>query len=161
MRQGSVQPDVREGTAFWPAGFSGWIRIGIVYARTTRHLATQLRPFDLTVAQFDALAHLYVEDGITQQQLAERLVVTKGNVTGLVNRLAKRKLVERHDDPDDRRANRVVLTRAGRAVAKKALAMQAELVEEMMARLTASEQKRLAKYLGRLAQHFEEPAPDA
>lgn len=159
MRQGTLQalPEVREGSPLWPAGFSAWIRVGIVYARTTHHLAALLKPFDLTVAQFDALAHLYVEDGITQQQLAERLVVTKGNVTGLVNRLAKRGLVERRDDPSDRRANRVVLTRAGKTLAKKTLTTQAELVEAMMARLDTREQKQLSKLLGRLAQHFDEP----
>jgi DNA-binding MarR family transcriptional regulator len=157
MRQGSLRarPDVEEGTELWPNGFSGWIRVGIVYARTTRHIATMMRPLDLTVAQFDALAHLYVEDGISQQELAERLLVSKGNVTGLINRLADRGLVERHADPDDRRTKRLKITRSGRALAKKALRKQAQLVEAMMTRLTDRERDTLSRLLGQLAAHFD------
>jgi DNA-binding MarR family transcriptional regulator len=157
MRQGSLRsrPDVPEGTALWPAGFAGWIRVGVVYARTSHHMAELLKPLDLTVAQFDALAHLFVEDGITQQELAERLLVTKGNVTGLVNRLALRGLAERREDPEDRRANRIVLTRSGRSLAKRALTTQAALVRDMMGRLSAREQTALAQLLGRLADYFD------
>ncbi len=163
MRQGSLRarPDVQEGTELWPSGFGSWIRVGLIYAETSSRLATLMRPLDLTVAQFDALAHLYVEDGISQQQLAERLLVTKGNVTGLINRLASRELVQRHGDPTDRRTKRIKLTRTGRALAKKALRKQAQLVDAMMGRLTARELKTLSGLLGRLASHFEPPFPNA
>ncbi len=163
MRQGSSQSRLHEptGDELWPAGFSAWIRIGVVYARTTQHLASLLRPFELSVAQFDALAHLYVEDGISQQELAERLLVTKGNVTGLLNRLTDRGFVERREDPRDRRQNRIVLTRAGRKVAKRTLEVQARLVSDMMGHLSEREQATLSKLLGRLAQHFEERPLDA
>lgn len=147
--------NIDEGSELWPEGFSGWIRVGILYTKTTQHIATLMRPLNLTVAQFDALAHLYVEDGLSQQELAERLLVTKGNVTGLINRLADRGLVERHGDPDDRRTKRLKITRAGRALAKKTLSKQAALVKEMMARLTKKEQELLSRLLGRLIDHFD------
>ena len=157
MRQGRLQarPEALEGGELWPNGFSGWIRVGVLYAKTTRQLAQVMRPLDLTVAQFDALAHLYVEDGISQQELAERLLVTKGNVTGLVNRLAERNLVERHGDPDDRRTKRLKLTKGGRSLAKKAIRKQARLVEDMMSLLSARELKTLTRLLGRLVEHFD------
>lgn len=157
MRQGTLRarPDVEEGTHLWPDGFGAWIRVGVIYARTTRQLAELLRPFDLTVAQFDALAHLYVEDGISQQALAERLVVSKGNVTGLINRLTHRELVQRRADPTDRRTKRIVLTPRGRKLARSALEAQAGLVASMMDRLTARERTTLSRLLGRLAAHFD------
>ena len=62
----------------WPPGFGAWIKIGVVYQRTSARLASLLRPLKLTVAQFDALANLYVQDSISQQMLAQRLLVTKG-----------------------------------------------------------------------------------
>ena len=144
----------------WPPGFGAWIKIGVVYQRTHRHLAASLRPLDLTVPLFDALANLYNADAISQQELAERLLVTKGNVTGLVNRLAERGLAERLSDPDDGRANRIVLTTSGRRLAKKALEVQRHLVDEMTKVLTKTEREELRGLLDRLVNRISEMEDD-
>jgi DNA-binding MarR family transcriptional regulator len=114
-----------------------------------------LRPLELTVAQFDALANLYPSDGMSQQALAEKLLVTKGNVTGLVNRLAQRRLVVRKVQPADRRANRIFLTKSGRALAKRALLVQRKLIEDMMGALDAREQDALRKHLDRVVMRLD------
>jgi DNA-binding MarR family transcriptional regulator len=158
MRQGSLRvrpPNVEEGSELWPHGFSAWIRVGVLYGRTTSEIAALMRPLDLTVAQFDALAHLYVDDDISQQELAERLLVTKGNVTGIVKRLAARGLVRRKGDPADRRTKRLQITAKGRRLAEKALTRQAALVRDMMSHLTKTEQKTLSRLLGKVAAHFD------
>ena len=135
----------------WPAGFGAWIKVGVVYQRTYRILAERLKALELTVAQFDALANLYVGDGIRQQELAARLLVTKGNVTGLVNRLVEHGWVERRADPEDGRAHRVLLTRSGRKLAKRALVIQRDLVDEMMGTLTQQQREQLRSTLDQLA----------
>ena len=53
----------------------------------------------MTLPQFDVLATLWHGEGITQQELASRLLVTKGNVVGLIDRLCTAGLVERRADP--------------------------------------------------------------
>ena len=79
-----------------------------------RDLTEVLADHGVTLPQFDVLATLWHGEGITQQELAERLLVTKGNVVGLIDRLCGAGLIERRDDPADRRANRLHLTKAGR-----------------------------------------------
>ncbi len=117
--------------------------MGVFYQKSSRYLGSLLRPLELTVAQFDALANLYVGDGITQQQLAEHLLVTKGNVTGLLNRLSERGLVERRIHPRDRRANTVFLTAKGRALAKLALEVQRRVIEDTLGVLSEADREQL------------------
>lgn len=134
----------------WPPAFGAWIKVAVCYQKGSRHLGSRLRPLGLTVAQFDALANLYVEDGISQQVLAVRLLVTKGNVTGLVNRLADQGMVERRSDPADRRTNRIVLTPRGRALAKEALEVQGVVIKDMMGALSQAELRELRTLLARV-----------
>ena len=137
--------------SLWPPGFAAWIKIGVVYQQSYRHLAAELRPLGLSVAQFDALANLYVGDDISQQELAARLLVSKGNVTGMVNRLADRGWVTRSTDPDDRRSNRLRLTTTGRRLAARALHVQREVVDRIMGALDPAEREVLRQHLTRLA----------
>ena len=67
----------------------------------------------MTLAQYDVLMTLCHGNGITQQELAERLLVTKANVVGLIDRVSAAGWVERRPDPEDRRVNRLYLTEAG------------------------------------------------
>ena len=64
--------------------------------------------------QFDILATLRFSEGVTQQELAERLLVTKGNVCGVLDRLERLNWVQRRSDPEDRRTNRLYLTPTGK-----------------------------------------------
>ena len=67
-------------------------------------ISADLREDDLTLAQFDALVGLCKKGAISQQELADHLLVTKGNVVGLIVRLSVREFVERRRFPTDRRA---------------------------------------------------------
>jgi len=143
------------GDALWPPAFGAWIKVGVLYQRTSQALATRLRPLGLTVAQFDALANLYVGDDIALNELAARLLVTKGNVTGLVRRLVDRGWVTRSPDPHDGRVQRLRLTPAGRELARSALVVQRTLVEAMMGDLTRGERESLRALLARCIERVE------
>lgn len=69
----------------------------------------------LTLPQFDVLSNLVMHDNLTQNDLAARLQVTKGNVCGLLDRLEKLGYVRRRCDEKDARVNRLSITAAGRA----------------------------------------------
>jgi DNA-binding MarR family transcriptional regulator len=144
----------------WPHAFGAWIKVAVCYQKGHRRLSTMLRPLDLTVAQFDALANLYGLEAISQQELAERLLVTKGNVTGLLHRLLERGLVRRRQDPDDRRANRISLTAAGAALAREGLLVQRSLIEHMMGGLSSAEQQAMRELLARVVARLDARAGD-
>ncbi|HEX6075412.1 MAG TPA: MarR family transcriptional regulator [Micromonosporaceae bacterium] len=71
----------------------------------------------LTMQQFKVVMILSLQGSASGQELAQQLGVGLGTVTGIVDRLVARRLVERHEDPDDRRIRRVALTPAGRELA--------------------------------------------
>ncbi len=118
--------------------------------RLERRLADVLGPLGLTLPQFDVLMTLCHGDGITQQELAERLLVTKANVVGLLDRVCAAGWVERRPDAEDRRANRIYLTKAGRKLAAEAHPDQHALIERLFEGLTEPELRRMHGLLERL-----------
>jgi DNA-binding MarR family transcriptional regulator len=118
--------------------------------RLERRLADILAPHGLTLAQFDVLMTLCHGDGITQQELAERLLVTKANVVGLIDRVGAAGWVERRPDPEDRRANRIYLTDAGRKLAAEAHPCQADLIRKLFDGFSEPELRQMHGLLDRL-----------
>ncbi len=60
-----------------------WLRLYRVVQKIDRAQSAYLRSWDLNTAQFDVLAHVGAHKGITQQELADSLLVTKGNISQL------------------------------------------------------------------------------
>jgi DNA-binding MarR family transcriptional regulator len=118
--------------------------------RFERRMATTLGVHGLTPAQFDVLATLWHLEGITQQELAGRLLVTKGNVVGLIDRMSASEWVERRPDPEDRRVNRLYLTEAGRTILAKAGPSQFALVNQVFDKLNEAELAQMHAMLERL-----------
>jgi MarR family 2-MHQ and catechol resistance regulon transcriptional repressor len=80
------------------------------------------RRFGLTEAQFNVLNLLGpAPEGLSQRELSDLLVVDRSNITLLLDRMARRGWVARHDVPKDRRRYQVRLTREGIALWKKVL----------------------------------------
>jgi len=90
-----------------------WLHLVRIYQRVVHAEQTLLAQYGLTSSQFDVLSHIATAPGLNQQALAGRLLVTKGNVAGLLDRLECAGLVKRQPDPDDRRSHRLYLTPAG------------------------------------------------
>jgi MarR family transcriptional regulator, organic hydroperoxide resistance regulator len=95
------------------ARLNAWVQLLRTFSLLQRRDVACLAEHGLTLAQFDVMASLHFSEGITQQELASRLLVTKGNVCGLLDRLEKQGWVERRTDAMDARTNRLHLTRAG------------------------------------------------
>lgn len=71
----------------------------------------------LTMQQFKVVMILSMQGSVSGQELAQQLGVGLGTVTGIVDRLIARDLVDRREDPDDRRIRRIGLTEQGRTFA--------------------------------------------
>ena len=107
-----------------------WFRLIRLHTRSRMAIAGRLRAFDLSVPQCDVLTTLTEREGISQQELAARLYVTKGNISGLVDRLVASGLVERRTLQSDRRSHAIHLTPAGRELARHGIEAQRAFVAE-------------------------------
>jgi len=127
-----------------------WVMFARVSTRLERRLGQGLAAHGLSLSQFDVLATLRHGEGITQRELAERLLVTKGNVVGLIDRVGAAGWVERRPDPEDRRVNRLYLTDAGRKVLSEAFPGHVAEIRRAFGRLTEDELRRMHRLLARL-----------
>ena len=114
------------------------------------------REHDLNLPRLEVLLCLRAGEGITQQELSERLLVTKGNVSMTLQAMEGEDLVERRADAEDQRAHRLYLTNAGRQrLARIRPALQA-LTARMLGFLSSDEQRTLRRLLGRIEQSFDD-----
>lgn len=116
-----------------------WFRFIRLNRRVTAAVAVELRAIGLSIPQFDVLSTLTEREGLTQQDLAARLYVTKGNVSGLIDRLVEAGLVERRAIPGDRRSYALHLTPAGTDLAVRGIAAQEAYVARTLGRLPAAD----------------------
>ncbi|MBX3187584.1 MAG: MarR family transcriptional regulator [Labilithrix sp.] len=132
-----------------------WFRLLSCHALMLAELRRELED-RITLARFDLLASLHREDGQTLAALSRALLVTAGNLTGLVDRAERDGVVERRPDPNDRRLARVWLTSRGRALIRDLLPAHGRLVHELLRGLPARERRDLRNLLGGLRQHLRE-----
>ena len=110
--------------------------------------------FGTTLPRFDLMAQLERHrDGLKMNELSRMLMVTGGNVTAIVDQLEKEGLVERLDEPDDRRAFRIRLTRGGEKGFTEMARAHEQWVVELLAGLSSRERDELLKLLAKLKSH--------
>src|SRR5581483_10337916 len=131
-------------------GFPAWLQLVRAYNFMEARISADLRDDDLTLAQFDALVALVKIGDISQQALADHLLVTKGNVVGLVDRLSARGFVKRGASESDRRVNLLQITARGRRIVERALPRQLKLIARLMNTLTPAEAALLEGLLSRV-----------
>ena len=118
--------------------------------------------WNLTLPQFDVLAELARADerGFTFIQLSRLLLVTSGNLTGIVDRLERDQLLRRDPDPGDRRVIRVQLTPKGRRITEQMLPKHADDVRGVLAGMPKEPLAQLGELLGELRDYLHERAGD-
>ena len=124
-----------------------WLRLARVFQKVDRASVTHLRTWGLSVAQFDVLAQVGSAEGMTQQELAQSLLVTKGNVTQLLDRMEESGWIRRCQEG---RCNRLVLTDEGRRLYAGVVPAQEDLITRLFATLSPSERAALLDTLRRL-----------
>ena len=129
-----------------------------------REARRSVERWGLTLPQFDVLAELTrsVDDGFTFVELSRLLLVTSGNLTGIVDRLEADGLVRREADGRDRRLVRIVLTRKGRLLTEEIVPLHAQDIHELLAFMPADELLKLTDLLGHLRDGLRDrPAAEA
>ena len=129
-----------------------WLRLLTCTQLIERRVRSRLREeFGTTLPRFDLMAQLdRYRDGLKMNELSRLLMVTGGNVTAIVDQLEKESLVERLDEPADRRAFRIRLTRAGERTFGEMARAHEGWVVEMLSGLTRKEHAALLELLARL-----------
>ncbi len=116
-----------------------WFRLVRLMARMQGAIADRLRQIGISIPQCDVLTTLSEREGVSQQQLAERLYVTKGNISGLLDRLEEAGFVERRAAASDRRQYSIYLTESGRTMAESAIAVQHKWIASTLGRMTEAD----------------------
>jgi len=129
------------------ASVLAWMRLARVFQKINRASEVHLRAWDLNVAQFDVLAQVGSTKSITQQELADRLLVTKGNISQLLDRMEHSGLLTRCQEG---RSNTLVLTETGQRLYTQVVPAQEEMIATRFASLSAQEIEQLLRLLRKL-----------
>jgi DNA-binding MarR family transcriptional regulator len=103
--------------------------------------------FDSTIARFDFLSALERHGALTLGEVSQYLLVSNGNVTQLSSRLKALGLIEAQTDENDRRVQRVRLTRRGEGVFRQMAKAHAACVDRLLGDLTQSDRQALLRLL--------------
>ena len=137
--------------------FRNWIAV----ARACQIMSLTLtRGLDLKPPHLDILANVYRYPGISQQDLADKLLVGRSNLSMLIPQLEQRGLIERRTDDDDRRVLRLTLTAKGETLTEDALAIQTEVIDRSMAASSVDECNRVGDVMRRMVEQLTAGGPD-
>jgi len=138
---------------------SVWVRLMKAHGLMLRAARRGVAP-SLTLPQFDVMAQCArSKSGLTASELSRRLLVTAGNLTGVIDRLDKDGLVTREAHERDGRASRIRLTPSGRRMMRRALPRHARDIAGVLRGVPRDDLKRLRALLARLSHALEEGAP--
>lgn len=133
-----------------------WVRLVSCYHLMEIRLRKELRTnFDNTLPRFDLMAQLYrYPKGLKMKDLSRLLMVTCGNITGMTDRLVDEGLIQRLDDPNDRRAYQVGLTPKGRKLFQKMAVQHERWITSLLGDLDQTELHQIHDLLGKLKLHL-------
>lgn len=136
--------------------FRNWVAVARACHVLERALTVRLTPIGLKPAQLDVLMNLYRHPGMSQHDLARRLLVGRSNITMLLPQLEKRGLLRRQGDEKDKRILRLTLTEAGEELLMRALKIHMALIEAAMSQSTPEEGDLIGDHMRKVADLLKE-----
>jgi DNA-binding MarR family transcriptional regulator len=124
-----------------------WLRLARVFQKIDTRSERFFRSHGLNTAHFDVLAQVGAARGMTQQELADALLVTKGNISQLLSKLEQVGLIARRQEG---RTNCLSLTEQGEALFQLVVPQQEALIADLLAPLSDDEQRELLRLLRKL-----------
>ncbi len=126
-----------------------WIALARCYSTVAREVSARIADYGLTPAQFGVLEALYHLGPLSLGELAEKLLVTGGNITYVMDRLEDHELVFRDRSGPDRRVVLARLTEKGQKLVRKVFPGHAAFISELTKPLTTEERQELRSLLKR------------
>jgi MarR family transcriptional regulator, organic hydroperoxide resistance regulator len=130
--------------------FRSWIAVGRACQVMNQYLAREIAALDIKPPHLDILVNLYRFEGLTQQELARKLLVGRSNMSMLLPQMEKRNLITRQGDATDRRVLRLFLTDQGRVLTEQAMEIQTQVIGQLMEASTLEECAGVADVMERL-----------
>lgn len=124
------------------------------------HVDQLLKPFDITTEQLHILKNIEQQDGKTQREICTLAGKSPANITRILDRLEKKKLIVRRDNPEDRRSQLVWLTDNGHALASRLSDMFATLSHRIEKHIDENEIGIVIKVLGQIETNLLELSED-
>lgn len=124
-----------------------WFRLSRFYNESIRQSNQYLKKWGLSIAQFDILAQVGANERICQQDLAEKLLVTKGNMTHMLSKMEQIGWVQREREW---KTKYITLTEAGRTLLDDVLPAQEQFQANQFGKLSMEEKKQLLELLKKL-----------
>ena len=128
------------------------------YQAFERYSAMHVGQLGLTPAQFDVLATLGNTQGMNPKTLGARTLITKGTLTGVVDRMLAKGLVRRDPDPQDGRGQIVRLTPAGQALFEQVFPAHGRHLRRVFEGIAAPELEHAERALHAIREAFERAA---
>jgi DNA-binding MarR family transcriptional regulator len=128
-----------------------WLRLLTCTTLIEGEVRGRLRErFDVTLPRFDLMAQLdKVPEGMTLSDVSKRMMVSNGNVTGLVERLVESGHLDRKTSASDRRVQVIRLTKAGRAEFRKMAAEHETWIADIFSGLSPKDLRELMRLLAK------------
>jgi DNA-binding MarR family transcriptional regulator len=120
------------------------VEASVAFARADRRHIKSLR---LTPSQFDVIATLGDTDGMTCSELSAHTLVTKGTLTGVLDRLAEKGLIRRDAVKGDRRFTKILLTDKGTTLFKKTFGAHIAFLRPFVERALTQQEVDVARSL--------------
>ena len=134
--------------------FRTWIAVARACQLMQLTLARNMADLEIKPPHLDILINLYRFDGISQQELARKLLVGRSNMSMLLPLLEKRGLIERRGDEKDKRVLRLSLTASGRLLTEQAMEIQTALIDKSLESEPIEECLMVAQSMERLIQRL-------
>jgi MarR family 2-MHQ and catechol resistance regulon transcriptional repressor len=131
-----------------------WVKIATTFNLMYQEIKKELSKENLTIPQLEIIGCLAPSKGISLNELAERLLVTGGNVTGLIDRLERDGYVLRERNEKDRRIIYVKLTPKGKEIWQMIMPRYQACISQLTISLNVVEKKELSRLLKKLIIHI-------
>ncbi|MEM1090610.1 MAG: MarR family winged helix-turn-helix transcriptional regulator [Pseudomonadota bacterium] len=132
--------------------FAAWLSVVKTYALCEKALTRALAPLQLSIPKNDVLMNIARRPGLTQQRLADRLLVARSNVSMLLRDLERDGLVSRRPCATDGRVKELFLTDEGEALVARSRPVQQAVVSHMLGVCGPEEVEQMAEVMDRVAQ---------
>ncbi len=132
------------------SGVHLWLVLWKAFAAVRAHAERHIQSLGLCLSDFGVLEALLHKGPMPVNTIGSLIRLTSGSITAAVDRLEKKGLVERHNDPGDRRARVVHLTPAGLELISKAFADHEAAMERATSGLSAGERAQAVELLKKL-----------
>lgn len=117
-------------------------------------LNRRFKPYDITAEQWGLLKQLCNQDGVSQKDIADRLIKDQPAITRILDKLEHKGLIERRAHPDDRRAFLIFLTSEGRKVIDLLAPVAKRSLEKALLGLEQGEKELLRRALNRICDNL-------